>query len=338
MSNQIIEMIKTAIQLDQPIMLWGAPGVGKSDMVFQAGEELGLPVIDVRLPLLEPTDLRGLPHVVDGEATWSRPDFLPLIGSDLPENCIVFLDEMTAADISTQKAALQPMIKVNGMRCIGEHVFKKGVVFVAAGNRRQDRTGSNAMITALANRFVHVDVEPDVKNWATWAMNNEVHPYAVACVKFRPDLMHEMPQPGQNAFPTPRSWATLGKALPQLTGEMRFRFAAACIGDSAAAEFRSFVMMAEELPSISEILSRPDEAKIPENIDSKTALLYALSVGISNAVDADTFENGIAYMQRIGHDEFVTLTAFDAVRRDPDLRHTRAFSDIALKTSEAFVG
>jgi MoxR-like ATPase len=62
---------------DIPAFLWGAPGIGKSDMVSSVAKGLNLPLIDLRATLLDPVDLRGLPMVADGAAAWARPDFLP---------------------------------------------------------------------------------------------------------------------------------------------------------------------------------------------------------------------------------------------------------------------
>ena len=63
----------------QGIFLWGPPGIGKSALVKQLAEEKGRPLVDLRLPLMDPVNLRGLP-MVDKEkeqAKWLPPDFLP---------------------------------------------------------------------------------------------------------------------------------------------------------------------------------------------------------------------------------------------------------------------
>src|SRR3989337_1072678 len=52
-----------------PVMLWGPPGVGKSQMVAQVAAGHKAPVIDIRLSQLEPTDLRGIPFRAD---PWAR--------------------------------------------------------------------------------------------------------------------------------------------------------------------------------------------------------------------------------------------------------------------------
>ena len=54
--------IRKAIKVRRPTFLWGPPGIGKSDIVKQIGDELGREVIDVRLALWEPTDIKGIPY------------------------------------------------------------------------------------------------------------------------------------------------------------------------------------------------------------------------------------------------------------------------------------
>ena len=71
-----------SIKVNRPIFLWGAPGIGKSELVEQIvnGGEIGNSVmIDMRLALLEPTDLRGYPfrNPETNAMEWSPPSDLP---------------------------------------------------------------------------------------------------------------------------------------------------------------------------------------------------------------------------------------------------------------------
>ena len=50
--------IRKAIKVRRPVFLWGPPGIGKSDIVKQIGEDADREVIDVRLALWEPTDIK----------------------------------------------------------------------------------------------------------------------------------------------------------------------------------------------------------------------------------------------------------------------------------------
>ena len=49
----------------RPIFIWGAPGIGKSDIIADVAKSQNRPLIDIRLPLMEPTDMRGIPYLAD---------------------------------------------------------------------------------------------------------------------------------------------------------------------------------------------------------------------------------------------------------------------------------
>ena len=61
----------------QPEMLWGPPGIGKSDIVKAVAKECGIELRDIRLAQLDPVDLRGVPAVEDGQTKWATPSFFP---------------------------------------------------------------------------------------------------------------------------------------------------------------------------------------------------------------------------------------------------------------------
>ena len=100
-------------------MIWGPPGIGKSDIVHQIGERLKREVIDLRLLLMEPTDLRGIPYYNKEKnmMDWAPPVDLP---SDPKSNAILFLDELNAAPPAVQAAAYQLILN----RRIGTYKFK----------------------------------------------------------------------------------------------------------------------------------------------------------------------------------------------------------------------
>ena len=100
----------------QALMLWGSPGIGKSDLVRQLAEDLDRIFVDVRLSTIDPVDLRGLPMInVEEQLTnWLPPSFLPNVQS---EPGILFLDEINAAPPMLQASAYQLILD----RKLGEY-------------------------------------------------------------------------------------------------------------------------------------------------------------------------------------------------------------------------
>ena len=114
----VLEREFTSVQAGHhtPVMLWGAPGVGKSDMVGQVAVQHAVPVIDVRLSQMEPTDLRGIPFKNDHKVEWAIPAMLPDIDVH-GEAGILFIDEITSAPPSVSAAAYQLILD----RRLGEY-------------------------------------------------------------------------------------------------------------------------------------------------------------------------------------------------------------------------
>ena len=123
--------------------MWGPPGIGKSSIVRQVAADKGLAILDVRAPLLDPTDLRGLPYVADGSAKWAPPAFLPQ--NDGSEG-LLFFDELNAAPPLVQASLYQLTLD----RRVGEYVLPDGWRIIAAGNRSEDAAIVFRMPSALA--------------------------------------------------------------------------------------------------------------------------------------------------------------------------------------------
>ena len=218
-----INLIKVCMTSRRPIFLWGPPGVGKSDLMVQIGDSFGMfdeagneltkkrPVVDMRLLLMDPTDLKGIPYYdpILKTMKWAQSNELPTVETGL-ENAILFLDEMNAAPPSVQAAAYQLILN----RRIGEYHLPEGVDIVAAGNRESDRGVTYRMPSPLANRFVHLEVEANFEDWQAWALDRNVHPDIVGFLtKHTQKLFTFDPKSGDKAFATPRSWAFLSDLI-----------------------------------------------------------------------------------------------------------------------------
>ena len=167
------KLINTGLSLKKfpSVMLWGSPGVGKSQGVRQIADDISactgkrVEVTDVRLLLFNPVDLRGIPtsNADKTLAVWLKPKIFQMDESSDVIN-ILFLDD-------------------------------------AAGNRVTDRSVAYQMPKALANRLCHIEIESDEKSWHEWAVNANVHKYVMGFLERYPAmLMQFAPENSDLAF------------------------------------------------------------------------------------------------------------------------------------------
>jgi MoxR-like ATPase len=271
-----------------PVFLWGAPGVGKSSVVRQIAESRGLPLIDIRASLLDPTDLRGIPTIEDGKALWCPPSFLP---HDPDSKGVLFFDELNAAPTLVQASLYQLTLD----RRVGEYVLPDGWQIIAAGNRAEDASVTFRMPAALANRFVHLDFETDFDDWRAWALANDLHHRVIAFLGTRRELLLNM-ESTDKAFPTPRSWEMLSDAVHTLglTSDA-LDVLIGVVGEGAAMEFIGFC----------------DSAITEERIQAKKAqkaagiLLNRFSPELAVLLARDMLRTNPAFSGNAGYLDFV---------------------------------
>jgi hypothetical protein len=274
-------------------MIWGAPGIGKSSIVKQLAITHQLEFIDLRLSQLAPTDLRGLPVAEAGVSKWFPPEFLPQQGQG-----ILFLDEINMAPPAMQGMAQQLILD----RRVGSYVVPEGWFVWAAGNRKEDRAGVYDMPAPLANRFLHLQVEPDFASFKAYALESGIHEQIIAFLSFRPSLLHKL-EPHQPAWCSPRSWM-MASSLHAHGLDL-----APAIGMSANVEFQAFVNLYRNLPDLTQILAgQGSHISFP----SEPSARYATAIGLTvQATDADRAYNAFGWLSRVAPTEWVQLFVAD---------------------------
>lgn len=319
------EAIKKAIEVKQPLFLWGQPGVGKSAVTRDVSNALSLDLIDLRLSLLDSVDLRGFPHMIGNRMHFATPIFLP---TEPDSKGILFLDEMNAAPPAVQSAAYQLVLD----RRIGEYKLPDGWAIVAAGNRETDQGVTYTMPAPLANRFTHIDFEVHFDDWRAWAVHNNIKPEIVNFISFRPNLLNDF-DPDKRAFPTPRSWEFVSKIIDgSATPEVERALISGSVGDGASAELAGFLKIYRNLPNPDAVLMNPKKADVPTD----PATLYALCGALSARASEANFDRLVEYCERM-KPEFQVLCVRDSVTRNRDLAHTGAFNKWAVANASVLI-
>ncbi len=275
-----------------PVMLWGPPGVGKSQMVAQIAGRHQVPLIDIRLSQMEPSDLRGIPFRVEDRVEWAIPALLPDAARHGPTG-ILFLDEITSAPPAVSAAAYQLILD----RRLGEYQVPAHWAIFAAGNRQGDRGVTYSMLAPLANRFSHFEVETHLDDWVAWAYRSGIDERVIAFLRFRPELLFDF-DPAHNpvAFPSPRSWEFAHRGLKKFEDhpELLQGTLQACVGPAAGIELTAFINSLDQMPDLDAIVNG-DPVPVPREIDLQYAVAAALVGRAIRAQDSDRRD------QTIGH-------------------------------------
>ena len=270
--------LRKAFKNQRPLFLWGPPGIGKSDIIKQLGTELDAHVIDVRLSLWEPTDIKGIPYFDsnDGTMRWAPPSELPSkTFAANHKQIILFLDEMNSAAPSVQAAAYQLILN----RRVGAYELPDNVVIVAAGNRETDKGVTFRMPAPLANRFVHLEMQVDWADWFDWAVDNKIHKDVVGYLTFaKKDLYDFDPKSSSRAFATPRSWSFVSELLTDDDTDVDTLTDLTCgsIGEGLAIKFMAHRKHASKMPNPTEILN----GKVKKMESKEISAMYSLTVSL----------------------------------------------------------
>lgn len=279
---ELVELLIT-LPADRTPFIWGPPGIGKSALVREAADFVGLPCVTLLGTQIAPEDLIGVPRIQKTEAGTFATQFCPPSAILRTEPFLLFIDELNSAVPDVQKAFYSLILD----RRLGDYVLPEGSRVVGAGNRVEDRALVRPMATALANRMVHVSLNADAEAWLAWGASHGVHALVLAFIRARPDRLFELPPSDATpAYPTPRAWHMLSDTLGTVGEKLWPAMAAGSVGDRAGAEWTAFAKRALEAPPLEAIAA--GTATVPRDPE----LIYFLGASCLSRLGSDDPEVG----------------------------------------------
>jgi hypothetical protein len=337
------KLLAIAINKRENILIKGAPGIGKTDIVYQAATRADADVIISHPVVDDPVDYKGLPYMHN-----ERADFLPfgnlLEAIEAKKPTIYFLDDLGQAPPVVQAAAMQLILarKING------HKVSPFVTFIGATNRKQDRAGVSGVLEPVKSRFASIiELHPTNEDWVKWALSNDIHEDVIAFIRLRPELLFDdglETEKGQSKLakrqndmvngPCPRTVAAvsrwLGHSLPE---NIVYETISGAVGEGWAAEFEGFRKIIKKMPDPDRVLMSPDTVDIP----NEPAIKYALCGAIGRKAREGNMARVVTFANRLPAD-FSVLLMMDAIHHGGDeVTRTKAFLEWANEHSDVLM-
>lgn len=315
---QVTEVLREMIAANMPVLLHGKPGVGKTDLATSAARDVGFRTVLSHPVTYDPTDVKGLPWVVDGSAL-----FLPMgeMAEVLTaqEPTVWIIDDLGQAAVAVQAALMQYLLA----RRLGAHQLPPHVSIVACTNGRGHRAGVGQFLAPLLSRFASVlEVEAHLPSWEAWAFSADIRPEVLAFLRFRPDLLAPDGDAGRDLepFPCPRTWARVSSLLElfQDAGHLHMPVFGGAVGRGVAAEFVGFLRVWGSMVSLDSILADPEGAPFPNRADER----FAVATGLAKLTTPANVSRVARYAERLataGDGVTAGLILRDCQRRNPAL-------------------
>ena len=296
------EALALGVEARTPVLLWGAPGTGKSSVVSDLGASMGWPTEIVIASIREPSDFAGLPIVQDGGVRFAPPTWATNLHD--AGRGLLFLDEISTAPPAVQAALLRVVLE----RTVGDLTLPDDVVVVAAANPPDQAVDGWDLSAPLANRFCHIEWSVTAQSVAEGFVTGFTSPHIGALASgwpasiprakadvasfllVRPALVSAPPQDrasASRAWPSPRSWEMAARMLAACrasgaTTEVQHILISGCVGQGPGIEFLSW-LAALDLPDPESVLADPASFEMPPRGDRA----YAALTSVAGAVAAN---------------------------------------------------
>lgn len=340
--------LAVAIGAGVPVLLWGAPGTGKSSVVRDLADRIGWPCEVVIASIREPSDFAGLPIVVDGGVRFAPPTW----ATNLNEAGagVLFLDEISTAPPAVQAALLRVVLE----RTVGDLCLPDSVAVVAAANPPDQAADGWDLSAPLANRFCHLDWSSDAATVAqglTSGFDLAIAPDLVGrlaeegeadrltntrarsraevatFLALRPSVVSVPPTDraaAGRAWPSPRTWEMASELvtaarLAEVGPEVRTALVCGCVGAGPGLEFVAWLADLD-LPDPEALLADPGSFHLPERGDRAHAALMSVAAAVASRPTPERWAAGWAVLGRAGENapDVAAMAARSLVRCRPE--------------------
>lgn len=295
------------------LYLTSKPGIAKSAIGKRIAEKTNHDYMDIRLTLIDETDVGLYPKVSTVDGVDVLDHVVPKWAIEANKRpTIIHFEELNRASQAVRNAALQILLE----RAIGtDFKFNDNVLMMASGNLGdEDNTDVEEFDSALNNRLIHVKHSLSLSEWLEDFAFENVHSSITSFLKSHPDYFYKT-SGEDSSYATPRSWTMLSEFIiknfgmeskPEDFVDMVREIAHSYVGPSAN-KYIKFLENSMYL-KIDDIINRWDEvSEIVSgfNRDRKSELIQTLKdIDITKLKDEQLL-NISNFLKIIGDDERV---------------------------------
>ena len=206
----------------RPIFLLGAPGIGKTAIMEQIAQELGLALVAysmthhtrqsaLGLPFIEKKNYGGKEYSV---SEYTMSEIIASIYDTMEQSGmkegILFLDEINCVSETLAPSMLQFL----QYKVFGRHTVPEGWVIVTAGNPPEYNKSVREFDVVTMDRLKVLPVEPDYRIWKEYAVARSVHSAVLNFLDLNKEFFYvmEMTTEGRS-YVTARGWEDLSEIL-----------------------------------------------------------------------------------------------------------------------------
>jgi hypothetical protein len=180
--KQLEQYLHVAFQkkIKHSTFIWGDHGVGKSSILKSVAKEHGYKVIDFRISQVESIDVAGMYYPTEKNGVTAIENLAPTYFLDMISSAIenkgeskicLFFDEHNMGRRETMNATFEQVLD----RRVKGKVMPDDVIIICAGNPETDDYDTTTMSESLKDRLIHVYLQADKNDFASWATKSGVH-------------------------------------------------------------------------------------------------------------------------------------------------------------------
>ncbi len=206
----------------RPVLLMGAPGIGKTAIMQQIADELGINLVSYTITHHTRQSAIGLPVVrerdYDGKKVsvteYTMSEILVSVYDKIEETKndkgILFLDEINCVS----ETLLPTMLQFLQYKTFGTHKVPRSYVIVCAGNPPLYNRSAREFDMVTLDRVKKMDIEVDREVFLEYAEESRLHGAVKAFLDIRAEYFYRVRTDAEETyFVTARGWEDLSEIL-----------------------------------------------------------------------------------------------------------------------------